>query len=59
MLKALYKLMKNDVYGKTMENLRNRTDVLLVSNKETIWNGHQSQVTFHKKNVWEWFSCNT
>ena len=36
MLKALYKLMKNDVYGKTMENLRNRTDVLLVSNKETI-----------------------
>ena len=32
--KALYKLLKNDVYGKTMENLRNRIDVKLVSNKK-------------------------
>ena len=32
--KALYKLMKNAVYGKKMENLRNRIDVLLVSNKK-------------------------
>ena len=32
--KALYKLMNNSVYGKTKENLRNRIDVRLVSNKK-------------------------
>ena len=26
--------IKNDVYGKTMENARNKIDVYLVSNKE-------------------------
>ena len=26
--------IKNDVYGKTMENVRNKIDVYLVSNKE-------------------------
>ena len=31
--KALYKLRKTSVYGKTMENLRNRIDVKLVTNK--------------------------
>ena len=31
--KALYKLMNNAVYGKAMENLGNRIDVKLLSNK--------------------------
>ena len=30
--KALYKLMSNAIFGKTMKKLRNRIDVKLVSN---------------------------
>ena len=32
--KALYKLTNKVIYGKTMENLRNRIDVKLINNKK-------------------------
>ena len=34
--KALYKLMNNPAYGKTIENLRNRINVTLVINKKDM-----------------------
>ena len=37
--KLLYKSMNNGIYGKTMENLRNRINLRLVSRKRSIENG--------------------
>ena len=34
MKKAIYKLMNNAMYGKTMEKLRDRIDVRFASNKK-------------------------
>ena len=34
--KAFYTLMSNAIYGKIMENLRNRINVKLLNNEKTI-----------------------
>ena len=49
--KALYRLMKKSVYGKTTENVRYRIDVRTVSNEKyylkwTLKSSHMSQKIF-------------
>ena len=43
--KDFFKLMNNSVFGKTMENLRRRVDVRLVTNEETLLK-HTSEPSF-------------
>ena len=48
--KALYKLMKNAMYGRTMENLRNRIGAKLVSNEKDClkWTSKPSYMSQEK-----------
>ena len=49
--KALYKLINNAIYGKTMEDFRNRNNVKLVNNEKCYLKVVQ--------NIWQYFSCDT
>ena len=48
----LYKLINNAVYGKAMENVRNRIDVILVSNEKDYLNW-TSKLSFMSQNIFD------
>ena len=56
--KALYKWTNNSIYGKTMEKVRNRIYVRLVSNKNGLFEMDIKTKLYVTKNIWQWFNFN-
>ena len=56
--KALYKLMKNAVNVKTIENARNKNDIRLASNKQRLFKMDIITKMYVTKNSLEKFTCN-
>ena len=50
--KALYRLINNDVYGKTMKNVRSRINVKLVSNKKYYFK-LTSKPNYMSRKIWD------
>ena len=44
--KDLFKFLNNSVFGKTMENVRQRKDIILVTTEKSIW--YQNQIIKYK-----------
>ena len=54
--KALYTLINDAVYRKTMENSRNRTNVKLVNNEKRLFKMHNKTKLYATQNIWQLFS---